>query len=287
MQRYKLTIDYFGPAFHGVTKCPGVQTVCSELERAVEKLVGADNASKVVASSRTDTGVHALANVCHVDLTRRRRQKHETFTPHPPQVVQKALNRSLQNVPLSIRNVELVDSEFHSRYHATGRVYKYYIMMPHSSSELRPSYIFLHNRVWLVDELLDVEAMQTAAEQLVGTHDFSTFRGSGCEAASPVKTIVEIKVAKQAPDGFHTDLAPNYDFIQIQIAAKSFLYRMVRNIVGCLYEVGTQRLTPVDVKEMFQAKDRQLAPKTAPAHGLYLNKVEYGKPVGLERKKLI
>ena len=220
MQRYKLTIEYFGSKLYGwqgQQEPWGLKTVQSELEYAIEKLAGKNNFQPVVPSSRTDSGVHALANVCHVDIQKRHWKRGilvknytlelmrypdthvigEIMKPFEEKVVFTALNSFLHSSPVSIRKVEKVSQDFHARFNATGRKYVYRIMMLRPDKELsldvlEESNVFQHPTAWYLNHSLDVEAMKIAASYLVGTHDFTSFRASHCQALTPLKTLSSI-----------------------------------------------------------------------------------------------
>ncbi|OQR86064.1 tRNA pseudouridine synthase A [Achlya hypogyna] len=277
MQRYKLTVEYLGSAFRGFQAQPKESglTVQVELERALQRLVGGENLSRVVVSSRTDAGVHAIANTAHVDLRR--------TTPHAGHVVRNATNAFLRqrNVPIVVRDVEAVPSTFHARFDAIGREYIYQIHMPkrafrHAAPGCLPSTLFARNLSWHVEQPLDTDAMAAACTHFLGQHDFTSFRGAKCQAPSPVRHLDTLSIetiAAHAADDLSEDDATT--LLHVKAAAPSFLYHMVRNIVGTLVYVGCGRLQPEDVPRIFEARDRCAAPEMAPAHGLYLRRVLY------------
>ena len=209
MQRYKLVVEYFGHGFHGwqAQRCsPYVPTIQSHLERAVEKFAGKGNASEVVTSSRTDAGVHALANVCHVDIQRVNRKTGEmscrnvylwaskdlmrqidgwignVVDPHDPVDVKKAINYLLgENSRIFVKDVQMVSSDFHARFHAIGRKYVYRILCkrsgkPHIRNSRQTSRVFQDWTAWHLDYQLDVDEMLEGSQYLLGKHDFSSFR---------------------------------------------------------------------------------------------------------------
>ena len=167
-----------------------------------------------------------------------------------------ALLRELQ-APVCVYKTEIVSTDFHARFSARGRGYIYRILNRRGNSPLRT------NRVWHVTYPLNITAMQAGARHLIGHHDFSSFRGAGCQALSPVKTL----------DKF--DITRADDEIIFTVEARSFIYHQVRNMVGTLMEVGCGKRKPEDVKIILEACDRQKAGISAPACGLYLNKVVY------------
>ncbi|RHY31009.1 hypothetical protein DYB32_003839, partial [Aphanomyces invadans] len=279
MQRYKVTVEYLGTAFKGFQAQPDAPTVQFELEKVLQRLVGAGNMSRVVVSSRTDAGVHAM-----VWCNRMRRDAPEDIeAPHSPEVVRNCMNSLLRehNQPIVIRKVEAVSMDFHSRFHASGRDYIYQIYAPRERSEARlwaknltPSTLFTRDTAWHVPMPLDVNAMAEACSYFVGKHDFTSFRGIKCQALTPVKTVDHVGVQV-------VDLPSNFAFgndlqlINVEASAPSFLYHMVRNIVGALVDVGQHRLQPHDIGRILDGRNRQLAPRMAPAHGLYLKAVKY------------
>ncbi len=245
--RYKITIEYDGTNLLGWQKQTEGFTVQGYVESAIEKF--SHKTVEIVGAGRTDTGVHATHQVAHFDLD----------TTLSPFRIMGAINAHLQNLkaPVSILEIQEVDDDFHARFSAIMRGYIYKI------SNRRSPLILDNKRKWQVGYPLDIEKMQIGANYLIGQHDFSSFRGAGCQALSPIKSIENITINKTGDD------------IDIIIVAKSFLYHQVRNIVGTLKAVGEGRFTPEDIKTILENKDRTKAGATAPAHGLYLNKVEY------------
>jgi tRNA pseudouridine38-40 synthase len=198
-------------------------------------------------SGRTDAGVHAYGQVAHFDLEKL----------HAPERIVGALNFYLKNHKISILNCEIVPKEFHARFSAKSRSYIYKII--NRSARL----CLDHNRAWHIKVPLDVGAMQKAATYLIGKHDFSSFRAQGCAANSPIRSISAISISRYRDD------------IQIYVKAPSFLYHMVRNIVGSLVMVGKGSWPPEYILEILEAKDRSIAGPTAPACGLYFLTAEY------------
>lgn len=247
MTRYKIIIEYDGTNLLGWQKQQEGPSVQSYLEQA---LFGFSHQQiEVIAAGRTDAGVHATAQVAHFDLD----TNMELFR------LREAFNALLRdmNAPVSVLEVEAVDSDFHARFSAKGRGYIYKIL----NRRARP--VLQENRVWWVPFPLDVNAMREGAKHLLGHHDFSSFRGAGCQALSPVKTLDKL------------DITVSGDEIDFVVEARSFLYHQVRNMVGTLKMVGDGHLKPDDVKTILESKNRSVAGMTAPASGLYLNKVVY------------
>ena len=245
--RYKITIEYDGTNLLGWQKQNEGVSVQYYLEEAINGFSHQD--VEVIGAGRTDAGVHAIAQVAHFDL--------ETImdTFH----IKEAINARLRilEAPVSVLNVEEVDSSFHARFSAIKRGYIYRIL------NRRAPTVLLKDRVWVTGFPLDVEKMRQGAKYLIGNHDFSSFRGAGCQASSPIKTLDKI------------DIDVYGDEIVFTVEAKSFIYHQVRNIVGTLKLVGEGRLAPEDIKIILEKKDRRAAGATAPACGLYLNKVMY------------
>jgi tRNA pseudouridine38-40 synthase len=156
-----------------------------------------------------------------------------------------------------VREVEPVSSDFHARFMAIRRQYLYRILNRQTPSAL------YKNHVWHIHYPLALDAMESAANLLIGKHDFSSFRHPGCYAASPVKTLEKIAISK------------NEEEIHLRFSAPSFLYHMVRNLVGTLVYVGREKYPPEYIDTILQAKSRSAAGPTAPAHGLYFQAVEY------------
>ncbi len=243
--RYKITIEYDGTEFSGWQ----IQASCRSIQQSIEEAIEKFSSEKVIihGAGRTDAGVHAIGQVAHFDL-----EKH-----YEPKEVQGAVNFFLKPNPIIITNCEIVDENFHARFSAIQRVYKYIIL-----NRKDPS-VFYNERAWHIRSELDTEKMQEAANFLIGKHDFTSFRASQCQAASPIKTIDQINI-------FTED-----EIIYILVEAKSFLHHMVRNIVGSLILVGLKKWSPEDMRTVLEAKDRRKAGQTAPACGLYFMKVVY------------
>jgi len=245
MPRYKITIEYDGTGFAGWQRQENSGSIQASIEEAIFKFSG-ENAA-VFASGRTDAGVHALGQVAHFDLAKEAMDKE----------IRDGINFHIKPAAISILRGEKTAPDFHARFDAKKRYYRYRII-----NRISPP-VLDRFRAWHIKENLNVEAMHDAAQILVGNHDFTSFRASECQAKSPVKTVDEIKVTKTAEE------------VIIDISALSFLHHMVRNITGTLRLVGGGRWTPEDVKKALMAKDRTTTGPTAPAHGLYFMRVEY------------
>lgn len=245
MPRYKITIEYDGTGISGWQRQINSSSVQQFIEEAIEKF--SQEKVTVHGAGRTDSGVHALAQVAHFDLKK----------SYPDFIVQRAINHYLRPNRVIITYCEIVNETFHARFSAKKRHYRYIILNRSS-----PSSIDL-DRSWHIREKLDIEKMQQASSILVGEHDFTSFRTMRCQALSPIKTIDEIKIHQEE------------EKIIVNISAKSFLHHMVRNIIGTIVPVGLGKISVEDISKIIQAKDRKEAGVTAPAQGLYFKKVEY------------
>ncbi len=245
MPRFKITIEYDGTNYAGwqqQNKAPSIQ---EELQKAAFRFLKED--VLITGAGRTDAGVHALGQVAHFDTQK-------TFDPFR---LCQAFNAHLRPQPISVLNAQIVDDNFHARFDAKKRYYIYKILNRRS----RPA--LFENRVWWVHQPLDETLMEQAAQVLIGKHDFTTFRATACQAKSPVKTLDEICIRRYG------------DFIFFYFCARSFLHHQVRNIVGTLKQVGENKWTKKDVLDALEAKDRKAGGPTAPAAGLYFEKVVY------------
>ena len=248
MPRYKLPLEYDGTPFSGWQRHNGKPTVQATLEKALAMFMNAP--VETVCAGRTDAGVHARGQVVHVDLA----------TPRAPFNICEGLNVLLLPHPISVLKAEEVDEEFHARFKATRRHYLYRIVNRSSRLALEAT------RAWHIFRPLDIDAMQVAANHLLGHHDFTSFRDAKCQALSPMKTLDELRIVRRKK---------NPEQVMIYASARSFLHHQVRNMVGTLGLVGTGKWQPDDMKKALEARDRQAAGPMAPAHGLYLMKVEY------------
>ncbi len=246
MPRYKLTIEYDGAPYQGwqwQDHGPSVQGV---LEAAGAKL-NKNNPVEVYGSGRTDSGVHALAQVAHMDLDKELRVDK----------LRDAMNFHMVSEPVTVLSAELMPDDWHARFDATERQYLYRIM------DRRMKLALDRGRVWRIPVKLNDDAMHDAAQILIGKHDFSTFRDTQCQAKSPIKTIDEITVLRAGAE------------VHCHFRARSFLHKQVRSIVGSLAEVGMGKWDEEDMKVALEAKDRTACGPVAPPDGLYLTKVSY------------
>jgi len=247
MPRYRLDIEYDGTAFSGWQRQAGQPSVQEAIETAIEGFCGEE--VRIRGAGRTDAGVHARGQVAHLDLLR----------DWPEDTVQGALNAHLAKADarVAILAATKVDDTFDARFSATARHYLYLILNRRAPAALEK------NRVWHVPRKLDHHVMQQAAQELVGLHDFTTFRSVQCQSKSPVKTLDVLDVTR---DG---------DVIAIRASARSFLHNQVRSLVGTLERVGAGAWTPQDVRAALEARDRAACGPVAPADGLYLMSVDY------------
>ena len=245
MTRYKLTLEYDGRGFVGWQRQDNGPSVQAALEAAVKRFCG--EAVTAHAAGRTDAGVHALAQVAHIDLEK------ETGAD----TLRDALNFHLKPAAVAVLAAEAVADDFHARFSATERAYRYRIVNRRAPLALD------RGRAWFVPVPLDAGAMHEAARALLGKHDFTSFRAGGCQAKSPVKTLDALEVSR---DG---------DEIRIEARARSFLHHQVRNMAGSLRLAGEGKWSRADMERALAARDRRAAGPTAPADGLYLIGVRY------------
>jgi len=245
LQRYRFTLEYDGSKFFGWQRQRSQPTVQQVLEDQLR--VFTHHPVTIYGAGRTDAGVHATGQVAHADLN----------YPHSVQRLQLALNHFLVPQGLCITDCQLIDQSFHSRYSAIYRAYKYQILN-------RPAPGIWDNKVWHVAKLLDAERMFVAAQALLGTHDFSSFRDSKCQSKGPIKTISQFDIMRRG------------DYIIASLQAPSFLHHQVRIMIGTLKDVGSGAISVDEFIKIRDAKDRTKAGVTAPPQGLTLTGVGYG-----------
>ncbi len=255
MTRYKLTIEYEGTNFAGWQRqADNIPTIQQSIEEAIFKFSGQQ--ISIQGAGRTDAGVHAGGQIAHVDLD-------EFSKPMDGFEIAKAINAHLRPRPISILKCEIVDDEFHARFHATNKLYRYRIIN-------RAAFLTWDKGLaWQCKKPLDIEAMRKGAKHLLGHHDFSTFRASECQAKSPEKTLDRMDIITRDYDG-----ADGTEII-FETEARSFLHHQVRNMVGALAYVGEGKWQPDDIKTALDARDRTKGAITAPADGLYLVRIDY------------
>jgi tRNA pseudouridine38-40 synthase len=243
--RYRITVEYDGAPFVGWQRQDNGASVQGALEAAILKLSG--ERVTVTGAGRTDAGVHALGQVAHFDLVKE-------FTPDK---IRDALNHFLRPAPAVVIVSRIVDTDFHARFSATARHYLYRILTRRAPPALEGGH------VWHVARDLDAEAMHHAAQALVGSHDFTTFRAAECQAKSPVKTLDRLDVARVGAE------------IHINTSARSFLHNQVRSMVGSLKLAGDGKWSRRDMERALNAKERSECGPVAPPDGLYLVRVDY------------
>jgi tRNA pseudouridine38-40 synthase len=245
MPRYKLILEYDGTPFVGWQLQENGPSVQGRLAQAIKAFSGEDTAPR--GAGRTDAGVHAKGQVAHFDLAK----------DWPIHKVRDALNAQLRPDPISVLECDYAAEDFDARFSAVARHYLYRIVSRRGPLALD------RDRAWHVVHALAAAAMHEAAQVLAGHHDFSTFRSSECQAASPVKTLDRLTVSRDGEE------------IRIEASARSFLHNQVRSIVGSLKLVGEGKWTAHHLKAALEARARAACGPVAPACGLYLIKVDY------------
>ena len=245
MPRYKLTIEYDGTAFIGWQQQDNGASVQGVLCEAVAAFAG--ERITVSGAGRTDTGVHALGQVAHIDLAK----------DWEVDRVRDGLNFHIRPQPVAVLKAERVTPDFDARFSAIKRHYLYRIVNRRADLTLEL------NHAWRVPRRLDDAAMHAAAQRLIGKHDFTTFRSTECQARSPEKTLDRLDVIRDE------------DEIHIEASARSFLQHQVRSMVGSLVHVGEGKWSGADLADALAARDRTRCGQVAPPHGLYLVRVDY------------
>lgn len=242
--RVVLGVEYDGSHFHGWQAQPGLRTVQGEIQQALSKV--ADQDIKIHCAGRTDTGVHATAQVVHFDTTAKRNLQAWIYggNSHLPKDV-------------SILWAKQVDDDFHARFEATSRHYRYVIYNHPIRSSL------YHQTVTWQYRPLDHELMHKAAQSFIGEHDFTSFRAIACQSKSPFRNVTEFTVRRRG------------DLVVLDVKANAFLHHMVRNLTGVLLTIGSGKREVAWAKQVLEAKDRSLGAETAPPYGLYLVDVAY------------
>ncbi|MCF7521904.1 tRNA pseudouridine(38-40) synthase TruA [Neisseria sp. ZJ106] len=250
-QRWALTLAYDGSRFYGFQKqADGIATVQAALEHALSRI--AQEPITVTAAGRTDTGVHASAQVVHFD----------TAAERVPQAWIRGVNAHLPQ-GIAVLHAQTVAPEFHARFDASGRHYRYLLQSAPVRSPL------LIGKAGWTHYPLDLAAMQQAVQHLVGEHDFSSFRAAQCQAKSPVKTI------------YHAHIDGTPECYKLDLHGNAFLHHMVRNIMGALVYVGSGRMSPQAFAGLIAERSRLKAPPTFMPDGLYLTGVDYPPHFGI------
>ncbi len=244
MRNIKIIIEYDGKDFNGWQKQPNKLNIQGEIERAIEEVTG--EKVDLIASGRTDAGVHALGQVANFKIEK----------DIPIEKIPYALNSKLKK-SIRIKEANEVDEKFHSRYTCKRKTYKYVI-----NNSVQGTAIYRNLQYHFPEKLDDVK-MNEAAKYLIGEHDFKSFKASGTSSKSSIRTIYNASVKREE------------EIVTIELTGNGFLYNMVRIIAGTLIDVGTGKINAKDVKEILDAKNRLKAGKTLPPNGLYLVNVEY------------
>ena len=250
--RIALGVEYDGSQFHGwQAQKDGVRTVQGVLERALEKV--ANHPLRVVCAGRTDTGVHGVGQVVHFDSPSVRTSRNWVLGANV-------------NMPddVSVTWARPVTDDFHARFSATGRHYRYLILNRTTRSAL------MARRATWVHKPLDADLMHAAGQLLLGKHDFSSYRALQCQAKSPVRTVRTLAVTRKD------------ERIELRVSADAFLHHMIRNIAGVLIAIGAGEQPAGWAKEVLELRDRTLGGVTAPPDGLYFERVEYPAEFGLD-----
>lgn len=243
--RWKLTIEYDGSGFSGWQRQETDLSVQQVIEDAIFKLSGEQVTLHV--AGRTDAGVHALGQVAHMDLCK----------DFPDFTIRNAINFHTRPHRVSVVNAESVTPEFHARFDAFKRHYRYIILNRPAPPAVGAGYM------WHIPHDLDVDAMRKAATFLIGHHDFTSFRAAECQAKTPMRTLDTCSITREG------------DKIYIDVSARSFLHHMVRNIVGTLRKIGDGSWPAERMHDILHARDRTVAGPTCPAEGLYFMRVDY------------
>ena len=246
MFTYQIIVEYLGTNFVGWQIQKNGLSVQEALEKVLSKFL--KEKIRVTGSGRTDAGVHANEQSAHF------KTKHKIIDKN---IFINSINFFLKKYPISVLSIKKKSNKFHARHSAKERIYKYFVINRSSSLVLEK------NKAWHIKKNLDVKIMRKGAEILKGTHNFSTFRASSCQAKSPIKTLKKVMIKK------------NKNKIVLIFQSKSFLQQQVRSMVGSLKYLGEGKWNLNDFKKAFSSKNRTMCAPPAPAHGLYLTKVVY------------
>ena len=251
--RLALRIEYNGTNYFGwqKQKIHKEKTIQYLVDKAIAKV--ANHKINSICGGRTDTGVHAFSQIIHFDTTSKRSDLNWI----------KGINTFLPN-DIIIKNIFSVNEDFHARFSVIDRTYRYIILNQHA-----PSSIFINNFLHYKD-IIDILKIRESFKYLMGENDFSCFRSSGCSSSSPIKNIKKLNIKKIR------------DFIIIDVTANSFLYHMVRNMVGCFIDIGTKKISPKQIKKLLLSRDRRKIGITVEPKGLYLLKISYPKKFNIK-----
>ena len=246
MFTYQIKIEYLGTKFVGWQFQKNGLSIQEVLEKTLSNFL--KHKVSVIGSGRTDAGVHASGQSAHFKTGKKIINKDKFVA---------SINFFLRKYPIVILSLKKKTNKFHARYSANKRVYKYFII------NRRSSLVLEKNKAWHIKNKLDLKIMKKGAKILEGTHNFSTFRSSSCDAKSPVKTLKRALVKKEK------------NKIILSFVSKSFLHQQVRSMVGCLKYLGEGKWTLKDFNNAFSSKKRSMCAPPAPPYGLYLHKVRY------------
>lgn len=249
MQKYKGIVEYVGTNYCGMQRQESLATIQGAIEKALTQFTNGKS-TQIDYCGRTDAGVHAFGQVIHFEVESLLSEEKVLLG------INFFLNKNHEQVALKF--VEKVDDTFHSRFSCVGREYKYYIYNSRIKSPI------FEGKMHHVVPKIDILKMRESAKYLLGEHNFTSFRGKNCQALSPIRTVEFINITQIQED-----------IIEIHVGARSFLYRMVRNITGALIYAGIGKIQPEFVGEILEKKDRSALPYTAPACGLYFFKAKY------------
>ncbi|MGC4028278.1 MAG: tRNA pseudouridine(38-40) synthase TruA [Steroidobacteraceae bacterium] len=250
MMRYAVGVEFDGSGYCGWQQQQGLATVQAQLQSALSRVL--DHPVAITGAGRTDAGVHARSLVAHFDTEAARSERALVLggNSHLPPAI-------------ALQWARRVPDHFHARYSALSRSYRYCILNRSVRGPLaRARAAFIHRR-------MEVDPMCEAARLLLGTHDFSALRAAECQARSPVRELMALQVVRSG------------DFVVLEVTANAFLHHMVRNIAGLLIHIGQGQAPPAFAAEVLAARDRRIAPATAPAEGLYFWRVRYPAVFGL------
>ena len=246
MFRYQILIEYVGTNFRGWQVQKKGKTIQGLIQEKISKLL--KEKILLFGSGRTDTGVHAIEQSAHFDCKKRIDKKNKFI---------KSINHFLNNEGVAILKIKKKNDNFHARFSAKMRIYRYIIINRLSVPVLK------HNRGWHIMKELDLSLMKKGAQKLIGTKDFSTFRASSCRAKSPIKTMKLVKITSSKNE------------IKIEFRSKSFLQQQVRSMVGSLKYLGEKKWSLKKFESVMKSKNRNLCAPPAPPEGLYLTRIIY------------